>query len=171
MSASVQSADLVATPAARRLTRLNRIDIVGLLITLGTLIGAIVWAFPLYWGLITTFKHEYEIVRPGVQLWPEHFTFENYVHVLLQTKIGYWYINSLITSSAVTAPRRDDGGGRRLRHLAAQFSRPPFLLVDDPRKLHGPDPGADRHPLHRHQPARPHQHVRRAWSDRSSSRR
>ena len=67
-----------------------------------TLVGAIVWAFPLYWGLVTTFKPEYEIVRPGVQLWPEHFTFENYVHVLLQTKIGYWYINSLITSAAVT---------------------------------------------------------------------
>jgi multiple sugar transport system permease protein len=37
-----------------------------------------------------------------VQLWPEHFTFENYVHVLLQTKIGFWYVNSLITSAAVT---------------------------------------------------------------------
>ena len=32
----------------------------------GTLLGAIVWAFPLYWGLVTTFKPEYEIVRPGV---------------------------------------------------------------------------------------------------------
>ena len=94
MSASVQSADLIATPAARRLRRLGRIDATGLLITLVTLIGAIIWAFPLYWGLVTTFKHEYEIVRPGFQLWPEHFTFENYVHVLLQTKIGYWYINS-----------------------------------------------------------------------------
>lgn len=76
-------------------------DATGLLITVVTLIGAIIWAFPLYWGLVTTFKHEYEIVRPGFQPWPEHFTFENYVHVLLQTKIGYWYINSLITSSAV----------------------------------------------------------------------
>lgn len=103
MSASVQSADLIATPAARRLRRLSWIDATGLLITIATLIGAIIWAFPLYWGLVTTFKHEYEIVRPGFQVWPEHFTFENYVHVLLQTKIGYWYINSLITSSAVAA--------------------------------------------------------------------
>jgi multiple sugar transport system permease protein len=102
MSASVQTASLDRTSSARRAARLNRLDIVGLLITFGTLIGAIVWAFPLYWGLITTFKHENEIVRPGLELWPEHFTFENYVHVLLQTKIGYWYINSLITSAAVT---------------------------------------------------------------------
>jgi multiple sugar transport system permease protein len=102
MSASVQRLEIGAPPAAARLARLNRLDAAGLLITLLTLAGAIIWAFPLYWGLVTTFKHEYEIVRPGFQLWPEHFTFENYVHVLLQTKIGYWYINSLITSAAVT---------------------------------------------------------------------
>ena len=63
---------------------------------------AVVWAFPLYWGLVTTFKPEYEVVRPGVQLWPEHFTLEAYVHVLMRTKIGIWYVNSLITSAAVT---------------------------------------------------------------------
>jgi len=102
MSASVQRLEITAQPAAARLAKLNRLDAVGLIITLLTLVGAVIWAFPLYWGLITTFKHEYEIVRPGFQPWPEHFTFENYVHVLLQTKIGYWYINSLITSVAVT---------------------------------------------------------------------
>jgi multiple sugar transport system permease protein len=102
MSASVQRLEVTAQPAAARLAKLNRLDAVGLIITLLTLVGAVIWAFPLYWGLITTFKHEYEIVRPGFQPWPEHFTFENYVHVLLQTKIGYWYINSLITSVAVT---------------------------------------------------------------------
>ena len=101
MSASAPSVDIADAPAARRLTRLHQFDTAGLLITLGTVIGAIIWAFPLYWGLITTFKHEYEIVRPGLQLWPEHFTLENYVHVLLQTKIGYWYVNSLITSVSV----------------------------------------------------------------------
>ena len=70
---------------------------------LTTLVFAVVWAFPLYWGLITTFKPEYEVVRPGVQLWPEHFTLEAYIHVLMRTKIGIWYVNSLITSGAVTA--------------------------------------------------------------------
>jgi multiple sugar transport system permease protein len=101
MTASAGSADLAAPLAARRLARLRHLDLVGLVITLVTLIGAVLWAFPLYWGLVTTFKHEYEIVRPGFQIWPEHFTVENYVHVLLQTKIGLWYLNSLITSVAV----------------------------------------------------------------------
>ena len=67
MSASVQRLEVTAQPAAARLAKLNRLDAVGLLITLLTLVGAVIWAFPLYWGLITTFKHEYEIVRPGFQ--------------------------------------------------------------------------------------------------------
>lgn len=103
MSASVErGADLITPLASRRLARLRRFDLVGLAVTLITLAAAVLWAFPLYWGLVTTFKPEYEIVRPGVQLWPEHFTLENYLHVLLQTKIGLWYVNSLITSGAVT---------------------------------------------------------------------
>jgi len=102
MTASVESgADLVAPLAARRLARLRHLDLVALVITLVTLVAAVFWAFPLYWGLVTTFKHEYEIVQPGFQIWPKHFTVENYVHVLLQTKIGLWYLNSLITSIAV----------------------------------------------------------------------
>jgi multiple sugar transport system permease protein len=85
-----------------RVARMRRLNVLGLVATLATLLGAVFWAFPLYWGLVTTFKPEDEIVRPGVELWPEHFTFANYVHVLLQTKIGLWYINSLVTSAAVT---------------------------------------------------------------------
>ena len=103
MSASVQL-DAAAAPAARsrRLRLIRNLDLVGGLVTLATVIGAALWAFPLYWALVTTFKPEYEVVRPGVELWPEHFTFQNYLHVLLETHIGYWYLNSLITSGAVT---------------------------------------------------------------------
>ena len=104
MTASVEAGEEVAAaPAARNLARLRHFDLIGLLLTLTTLALAVVWAFPLYWGLITTFKPEYEVVRPGVQLWPEHFTLEAYIHVLTRTKIGVWYLNSLITSGAVTA--------------------------------------------------------------------
>lgn len=102
MTASVSPTDLPAQLGARRRPALRRIDLAGLVITLATLLGAVFWAFPLYWGLVTTFKPEYEVVRPGVALWPHHFTLENYGHVLLETKIGLWYINSLITSGAVT---------------------------------------------------------------------
>jgi multiple sugar transport system permease protein len=103
VSASVGTgADVFAPPRGRRLARLRHLDLVGLVITAATVFGAALWAFPLYWGVVTTFKPENEVVRPEVQLWPEHFTIENYVHVLLETKIGSWYVNSLITSAAVT---------------------------------------------------------------------
>jgi multiple sugar transport system permease protein len=103
MTASVHAGDeLAAATRGRRLTRLRRLDLVGLLLTVATLIVAALWALPLYWGLVTTFKPEYLVVKPVVHLWPEHFTVENYIHVLLETKIGLWYINSLITSGAVT---------------------------------------------------------------------
>jgi multiple sugar transport system permease protein len=102
VSATAGSFDPPTAIATRRLARLRHWDLVGLVFTLTTLCLAILWAFPLYWGLVTTFKPEYEVVRPGVQLWPEHFTLEAYIHVLTRTKIGLWYINSLITSVAVT---------------------------------------------------------------------
>jgi multiple sugar transport system permease protein len=103
MTASAGTGDnIIAAAGARRLTRLRRFDLIGLVITLGTLALAILWAFPIYWGVVTTFKPESEVVRAGVNLWPEDFTIENYVHVLLQTKIGLWYLNSLATSGAAT---------------------------------------------------------------------
>jgi multiple sugar transport system permease protein len=103
MTASAGTGDkIIAAAGSRRLARLRRFDLIGLVITLGTLALAILWAFPIYWGVVTTFKPESEVVRAGVNLWPEDFTIENYVHVLLQTKIGLWYLNSLVTSGAAT---------------------------------------------------------------------
>lgn len=103
MTASVELQSRLAAPAAsRRLARLRQLDFAGLVITLATLILAILWAFPLYWGLVTTFKPEHEVVREGINLWPDHFTLENYLHVVLQTKLGVWYLNSLVTSGVVT---------------------------------------------------------------------
>ena len=76
-------------------------DIGGLVLTLLTVAFAIVWAFPLYWAMVTTFKPEDEVVRPFVALWPEHFTIGSYVYVLTHSRIGYWYVNSVIVSSTV----------------------------------------------------------------------
>ncbi len=102
MSAAADIANGLAARRARRLSRLRNFSVLGLIATTATVLAAVICAFPLYWGLITTFKPEDEIVRPGVQLWPEHFTFQNYLHVLTTTKIGVWYVNSLVTSAAVT---------------------------------------------------------------------
>jgi multiple sugar transport system permease protein len=92
----------MSADAGGRLPRLRAFDAAGLMFTAATLAFAIVWAFPLYWGLVTTFKPEDEVVKPGLHLWPQNFTFDNYTHALTTTKIGLWYVNSFITSAAVT---------------------------------------------------------------------
>ncbi len=82
--------------------RIRRFDIAGLALTLLTVLCAIIWAFPLYWAIVTTLKPEHEVTRPYIEMLPETWSIEAYVHVLTNTKIGYWYINSLATSAAIT---------------------------------------------------------------------
>jgi multiple sugar transport system permease protein len=74
----------------------------GGLITLLTLAGALIWAFPLYWAVISSIKPDDEVVRPYIELWPETPTLENYIHVLTTTPIGAWYVNSVAVAVGVT---------------------------------------------------------------------
>ncbi|TGV72949.1 carbohydrate ABC transporter permease, partial [Mesorhizobium sp. M2D.F.Ca.ET.145.01.1.1] len=67
----------------------------GGIITALTLVWAILWAFPLYWGVISSLKPDDEVVRPYIELWPETPTLENYVSALATTQIGAWYVNSV----------------------------------------------------------------------------
>ena len=80
----------------------KRLNVLGLLITLATVLIAVLWAFPLYWGVISSLKPENETVRPYIELWPETLTFSHYTFALTQTQIGAWYINSLATALGVT---------------------------------------------------------------------
>ncbi|WP_174851695.1 carbohydrate ABC transporter permease [Youhaiella tibetensis] len=77
-------------------------DIGGAILAIVTLVSAIIWAFPLYWGVMTTFKPEFQVVEPGFNPWPRTFTLDAYIHILTHTNIGLWYLNSLVTSLAVT---------------------------------------------------------------------
>jgi multiple sugar transport system permease protein len=92
----------MADVRAPNLNFIKRLDRIGLIITIITVLVAIFWAFPIYWALVTSFKPEQDVVRPGIELWPERFTFEAYTFTLFNTKIGLWYLNSLLTSLAVT---------------------------------------------------------------------
>jgi multiple sugar transport system permease protein len=91
-----------ATMKKLSLSQLQRINKAGAVLTLVTVLAGIFWAFPIYWVLATTFKPEQDIVQPGLELWPRHFTAEAYTHVIFETKLGLWYLNSLITSLSVT---------------------------------------------------------------------
>ena len=80
----------------------GKINFVGALITLATIFAAILWVFPIYWGIISSLKPEDEVVRPYIELWPDTLTFQHYWVALTQTQIGRWYINSIGTAVGVT---------------------------------------------------------------------
>ena len=73
------------------------------LITGLTVLVALAWVFPLYWGVISSLKPEDEVVRPYIELWPQTLTFDHYYSTLTKTMIGRWYINSVATAVGVTA--------------------------------------------------------------------
>ncbi|THV25147.1 carbohydrate ABC transporter permease [Peteryoungia ipomoeae] len=83
-------------------TTMKRLNLAGLILTLATVILAVLWAFPLYWGVISSLKPEDEVVRPYIELWPETLTFTHYLFALTNTEIGTWYLNSIVTALAIT---------------------------------------------------------------------
>ena len=92
-----------AFAAADQMRTLRYFDIGGLILTILTVVFAIIWAFPLYWAVITTFKPEDEVVRPYIELWPDTFTIQAYIHIFTHTRLGIWYVNSIIVAVAVSA--------------------------------------------------------------------
>jgi multiple sugar transport system permease protein len=80
----------------------RRFNAAGAAITAITVICAVIWAFPIYWGIVSSLKPDDEVVRSYIELWPDTLTFEHYVFALTQTQIGHWYINSIATAIGVT---------------------------------------------------------------------
>ena len=71
-------------------------------LTAATVAAALVWAFPLYWAVVTTLKPEYEVVQPGIALLPRTWTLAAYAYTFAHTLIATWYLNSVVTSLAIT---------------------------------------------------------------------
>ena len=80
----------------------RRLNFWGGVITVLTLACAVLWAFPIYWGVISSLKPEDEVVRPYIELWPDTLTFQHYDFALTQTQIGIWYVNSVVVAVGVT---------------------------------------------------------------------
>ena len=88
------------SPSRQRLGK--AFDIGGLILTVITVIFALLWAFPIYWGVVTSLKPESQVVAKTVEFLPRTWTIDAYLHTLFNTMIGRWYLNSLVTSLAVT---------------------------------------------------------------------
>lgn len=100
---TAETTDTALAVSARQSRVIGYVDVGGLILTLVTVICAVIWAFPLYWAIVTTLKPEDEVIRPYIELWPDTLTFAGYIYVLTHTGLGAWYLNSIITASAITA--------------------------------------------------------------------
>ena len=98
--AETRSSDMSA--AQSRARTMKALDVGGLVLTLVTVVFAVLWAFPIYWGVVTSLKPESQVIAKTVEFLPRTWTIEAYWHVLVNTMIGRWYLNSLITSVSVT---------------------------------------------------------------------
>ena len=98
MTAAAESADQAGVVTARS----RFFDVGGVLLTILTAICAAVWFFPVFWALSTSFKTDDEAVRPGLNLFPEAPSLDRYQYIIEHSNIGVWYVNSTITSVAIT---------------------------------------------------------------------
>lgn len=77
-------------------------DLGGAVLTLLTIVAAAAWFFPLFWGISTSLKTDSETVKPGFNLLPESATLDGYLFVINNSNLPIWYLNSTITSVAIT---------------------------------------------------------------------
>lgn len=63
---------------------------------------SLIMFFPLYWMLITAFSTRDDLYAPGLHLWPQHFTFDNFVIPIQRFPVAQWFANSLYITVATT---------------------------------------------------------------------
>ena len=73
---------------------IRRLNVAALAFALLTLVASVAWAYPLLWAVLTTVVPR----RAGGSVFDG---FATYANALINTPIGLWYLNSLITSGTV----------------------------------------------------------------------
>jgi multiple sugar transport system permease protein len=97
MTAAAETATVVAARP-----RPKFLDIGGVLLTILTVIVAAVWFFPVFWALSTSLKTDQEAIADGINFLPSNPTFNNYLYIIQNSNLPVWYLNSTITSVAIT---------------------------------------------------------------------
>ena len=88
------------TGVANRSSRIP--DAGATMLTILTVIVAAIWAFPLYWALVTSFKFEDDVVSKDFALWPKHPTLTAYEYMLTHSNLLVWYFNSTVIAASAT---------------------------------------------------------------------
>ncbi|GLQ55193.1 sugar ABC transporter permease [Devosia nitrariae] len=97
-----------AIPSSQAMTaepsrRDRSLDLVGIVLSIVTLVAALASFFPIYWAIITSIKPDGEVISGSNTLWPNRITFDSYIHIWNNTNIAIWYVNSMVTSLIITA--------------------------------------------------------------------
>ena len=80
----------------------KKITISWTVLTILSLIVALIFMFPLYWAAVTSLKQETEVIDPNWSIFPRIMSMAAYLDVLTKSAIGTWYINSIATSVGIT---------------------------------------------------------------------
>ncbi|MBT9371712.1 carbohydrate ABC transporter permease [Rhizobium sp. CSW-27] len=70
-------------------------------LTVLTLLAALVWIFPLYWTFVTSIRSD-ENVAGNTSILPDEFQLKAYLDAIFNTKLTVWYVNSIGTAVIVT---------------------------------------------------------------------
>jgi multiple sugar transport system permease protein len=79
----------------------RRFSIGAALLTLLTVIAALIWFTPIYWAIVTSLRADQATVTEFT-LWPSEPTLSGYIFGITNSKLPIWYLNSTITSVAIT---------------------------------------------------------------------
>lgn len=93
---------MIDTSSAVRVAGRKRINVPGILGTLFTAFMAIVWAFPLYWAVVTSLKPEQAVIVENPSWLPIPFSLKAYIDVLGNSGLVRWYFNSVFTALVIT---------------------------------------------------------------------
>ena len=63
---------------------------------------ACIWFFPLFWALSTSLKTDQEAIADGLNFLPSAPSLNNYLYIIQNSDLPIWYLNSTITSVAIT---------------------------------------------------------------------
>ena len=63
------------------------------------LLSVLVFVFPFYWMLKTSFEATAELFRPPIQLWPKAYSLEHYQRLLAETHFARFLLNSLVVAA------------------------------------------------------------------------
>lgn len=91
-----------AVARRRAIRRSRRGKFFGLRLGLAIVITLVMF-FPIYWMLVTALSTKEDLFQPGLHLWPQHFTWDNFSLPFADFPIWTWFQNTAVITVLTTA--------------------------------------------------------------------